>query len=195
MVGCRDFTTLDLFSGYWQIKVNTSCSEYTIFVMHTGTYQPKAMLSSLMNAPSTLQLMIDVVLKNIDFMQAQPDDMVLQSKTTHKHTTHLQNVLAVTSGNRLKFRVPKYGFSKGKVELLGNIVNPTGVTADPKKATAIQDGPALFDRRRCEVLWGLQAFTGDLSKILQSYLRYFIPPRLGLQTSTGTTARKKLLMS
>lgn len=94
-VGCIVFTTLQLFSGYWKIKMGESYNEFTKFGTCTGTYQFEVMRLGLMNAPSTFQRMMDPVLENISFTQAYLDDVVVQPKTINEHMAYLQKVFAV----------------------------------------------------------------------------------------------------
>ena len=41
--GSSIFTTLDLFQGYWQIKMDETCKEKTTFICIFGTYQFEVM--------------------------------------------------------------------------------------------------------------------------------------------------------
>lgn len=57
--GSAVFTALDLFSGYWQVKMDENSKEKTSFVTRFGNYQFEVMSFGLMNAPSTFQRMMD----------------------------------------------------------------------------------------------------------------------------------------
>lgn len=56
-----------------------SCQLYTTFVKLMITYEFELMPFGLMNALSMFQKMLDTMLKNISFAQAQLDDVVVQS--------------------------------------------------------------------------------------------------------------------
>lgn len=66
--GGKVFTTLDLFSGYWQIRLGEGCKEKTTFVCRFGTYQFEVMPFGLMNAPSTSQRMMDQIFRDLSFL-------------------------------------------------------------------------------------------------------------------------------
>ncbi len=59
------YTTLDLSSGYWQIKVAPEDQEKTSFITMDGTYELNVMPFGLTNAPATFQRAMDVVLAGL----------------------------------------------------------------------------------------------------------------------------------
>lgn len=74
--GANIFSTLDLFSGYWKVKMFEDCREKTTFVWNYGTYQFEAMQFGLMNAPSTFQRMMVRVLTGLEFVRVYLDDVL-----------------------------------------------------------------------------------------------------------------------
>ena len=63
LMGCYIFTTLDLFSGYWQIKMEEALKDITTFATRFGNFRFEVMPMGLINSPSTFQKMMDEVLK------------------------------------------------------------------------------------------------------------------------------------
>ena len=61
----RFFTTLDLASGYWQIKVHENSQQKTAFITHQGLYESRVMPFGIMNAPAVFQHLLQKVLSGI----------------------------------------------------------------------------------------------------------------------------------
>lgn len=69
LIGALFFTTLDLFSGYWQIDLSEGFQEKTTFVWRFGTFLFEVMLFGLMNVPATFQSLMDQILKGCPFYE------------------------------------------------------------------------------------------------------------------------------
>ena len=161
--GAVIFTTLDLFSGYWQIQMEESHKDITTFTTRFGNFRFEVMPMGLINAPSTFQKMMDGLLKDIPFARAYLDDVVIFSASLEDHLEHLQVVLTLLAGFNLRLRVAKCFFAQPQVELLGHIVDKEGVHTDPKKIKAIKEAPTPTDTS------GVRSFLG-----LAGYYRRFI---------------------
>lgn len=57
----RFLFTLDLMSGYWQVRRAENCKKATIFVCRYGIYKFEMITFGLMNPPSTFQRTMDVI--------------------------------------------------------------------------------------------------------------------------------------
>lgn len=105
------FTTLDLFSGYWQMKLEERCKQKTSFVCRQGTFQFEVMSFGLMNAPSTFQRMMNSLMNHLNFVRVYLDNLMIFSKTMSDHLENLGRVIELIPPNGLKLKISKCEFA------------------------------------------------------------------------------------
>ena len=161
--GCSVFTTLDLFSGYWQIRLSPECQKYATFICKFGTYCFLVTPFGLRNAPATFQRMMQQLFGGADFVLVYLDDVVIFSRNYSTHIQHLETVFERLAKHGLKIKISKCHFMQPQVKLLGHIVGREGIRTDPEKVRAIVQFPTPTDLR------ALRSFLG-----LTSYYRRFV---------------------
>lgn len=109
------FMTLDLFFGYWQIRLSKRCKERTTVVCRMGIFQFEVMHSRLMNAPSTFQRMMNKVVGHLHFVRVYLNDVIIFSRSLTDHLGHIQQVLHLIAMNGLKVKMSKCEFAQRKI--------------------------------------------------------------------------------
>ena len=82
------FSTLDLASGFWQIKMHPASQEKTAFCTPHGLFEFKVMPFGLTNAPSVFQRLMQQILSSTNterFVTAYIDDLLVFSSTLSEH--------------------------------------------------------------------------------------------------------------
>eukprot|EP00737_Agarophyton_chilense_P004413 gb/GEZJ01005542.1/.p1 GENE.gb/GEZJ01005542.1/~~gb/GEZJ01005542.1/.p1 ORF type:complete len:328 (-),score=34.21 gb/GEZJ01005542.1/:1485-2468(-) len=92
LAGAKIFTTLALYTGYWQVQMSESCKDMTIFTYRYGTYKFEVMQFGLMNAPSTFQRMMDGVLYGMPFVMVYVADVDIFSRKLYEHLHQCREV-------------------------------------------------------------------------------------------------------
>ena len=93
--GAHYFSTLDLASGFWQIRMEPESREKTVFVTPFGLYE----FLGLKNVPAIFQRLMQQVLSGLNpdggkqFVAAYLDDVLVFSSTLFEHLAHLRNVI------------------------------------------------------------------------------------------------------
>jgi hypothetical protein len=94
--GAQYFTSLDLRSGYYQIRMKDADIPKTFIRTRYGSFEFLVMLFGLTNAPSTFQaVMNDVFREYLDeFVMVYIEDILIFSRTAEDHLRHVELILA-----------------------------------------------------------------------------------------------------
>ena len=160
------FTTLDLASGFWQVKMEPSSKEKTAFVTHSGLYEFGVMPFGLVNAPSTFQRLMESVLVGLSGEKCivYIDDILIPGATWPEHLQNLRQVFERLRSANLKLKSKKCRLAEREVEYLGYVISEDGLSTDPEKIRAVREFPVPHDVKT------LRSFLG-----LASYYRRFVP--------------------
>jgi len=151
------YCTLDLASGYWQIKMNEADKEKTAFASHVGLYEFNFMPFGLTNAPATFQTLMEEVLKGLigKACLLYLDDIIVYGDTFQEVYDNLAQVMLRLRKYNLKLKAKKCSLFKKSVKFLGHVVSKDGVACNPDKIKAITDIMAPKDRTGVRSILGL----------------------------------------
>ena len=136
LYGAKYFSTLDLFSGYWQIEIEEADKHKTAVICEYGQYEFNRMPFGLTNAPGTFQRLMNKIMKPVLYESALVylDDIIVFSKTLEDHIKHLETVFKILAEAGLKLKLKKCDFFKTEINYLGHIVTRDGVMPTVRKS-------------------------------------------------------------
>lgn len=139
--GAKVFTKLDLRGAYNLIRMKKGEEWKTAFRCRYGHFEYQVMPFGLTNAPATcMRMMNDILRDYLDKMCiAYLDDILVYSKTAQQHIKDVKEVLMALMKAQLLCKPEKCEFHKEKVEFLGYVVTPGGLSMDPTKVNTILD--------------------------------------------------------
>ena len=137
--GTSMFSKIDLRSGYHQLKIKDVDVHKTTFRTRYGHYEFLIMPFGLTNAPAAfMDLMNHVFRPYVDqFVVVFVDDILVYSKNSENHDTHLRVVLDTLRKEQLYAKLSKCEFWFNEVSFLRHIVLNEGIRVDPKKIEVV----------------------------------------------------------
>ena len=166
MVGAWFFSTMDLKSGFWQVKMAKDSQQYTAFTVGSmGVYEFLRMPYGLCNAPATFQRLMQNCLceLNLTYALIYLDDVIVFSRTEEEHLHRLRVVFARFLEHGLKLKPSKCHFLQDEITFLGHKISADGM----KPGTA--NLKAIAEMAPPETYTEIQQFTS-----MTGFFRWFI---------------------
>ena len=142
------FSSMDLRSGYWQVKLTEDTEDKTSFYgVGGGLWRFKVMPFGLCNTPATFERLMERVLGQLQWQiyLCYLDDTLIFSPTVSKHLEHLQAVFQRLRDAHLKLKPKKCHFFQKQVSFRGHVVSEEGISTDQEKVQKILDSPPPRD--------------------------------------------------
>ena len=130
MVGTRFFSTMDLKSGFWQVKMAKDSQQYTAFMVGSmGVYEFLRIPYRLCNALATFQRLMQNCLGelNLTYALIYLDDVIVFSRTEEEYLHHLRVVCAHFLEHGLKLKPSKCHFLQDEITFLGHEISADGM--------------------------------------------------------------------
>lgn len=166
LAGFKYFCSLDLASGYYQVKIAEDSITKTAFVTQDGLYEFLKVPFGLTNAPAVFQKIMNKILGNLRFNKVLVylDDILIPGKTIEETLGILREVLELFAKHGLKFRINKCYFLHTTIEFLGYEISNSTIKPTNNKICAVEKFPIP------ENIHNVRQYLG-----LTSYFRKFIP--------------------
>ncbi|KAA3670608.1 uncharacterized protein DEA37_0007654 [Paragonimus westermani] len=148
--GAKWFPTLDLDSGYRQVKVRPADRQKKAFIIPSVLYGFETMPFDLANAPANFQRILQTVSQDLVPSQCliYLDDITVHAPTIDEHNSRLKNVFERLRMAGLKLKPTKCVLLMQEVSFLGHLTTPAGVKTDGKKVKQIVDWPVPRSYRK-----------------------------------------------
>ena len=155
--GAKWFTSLDLISGYHQIPVAEKDQPKTAIVTHQGQYAWRVMPFGLTNAPSTFQMVMNDLFRDIlnKKVLVYLDDILVYSSSKEQHLQDVREVLKLLRSIKLYAKESKCALFQQSIFWLGHYIDKEGIHMDPRKVEAITKWPTPTTPKEARSFLGL----------------------------------------
>ena len=156
----RYFSTLDLKSAYWNVKLCEHSVEKSAFITPTGLWEFVRLPFGLSGAPMCFSRLMSEVLRGMlwEVCLVYLDDIIIFSCTVEEHLVILREVLERLRRAKLKLAASKCYLFREEVKFLGHYVSAKGIRVDPKKVEAVRNYPIPTNVTQVRAFLGLAGY-------------------------------------
>jgi len=156
----RCFATIDLLSGYWQLRMTDRAKERSAFCTRRGLFQFTRMPFGLSGAPGSFCRLMSIVLRDLSWVVCfcYLDDIVVFARSTQELLERLRIVLDRLRDVGLKAKPSKCELFKPEIKFLGHMVSADGIYPLPDKLEAIRNWPVPHCLRDVRAFFGLASY-------------------------------------
>ena len=194
------FSSLDLKSGYNQMRIKEGDEHKTAFLTRYGLFEFLVLPFGLSNAPASFMTLMNNVLRPyIDkFVLVYLDDILVFSETEEEHAAHLQQVLSTLEQHHLFLNAKKCEFGRDQVTFLGHVISSHGISPDPAKVEGVKNWPVPSTLHEIR---GFLGFVNFYRKFIPDFAQVALPltdltkttsPQCGKMTPEATIAFHRL---
>ena len=175
MVGAQFFSTMDLKSGFWQVKMAKDSQQYTAFTVGSmGVYEFLRMPYGLCDALATFQRLMQNCLRelNLTYALIYLDDMIVFSRTGEEHLHRLRVVFGRFLEHGLKLKPSKCHFLQDEITFLGHEISADGMKPGTANLKAIAEmaPPKMYTEIQC-----FTGMTGFFRRFIKGYSKIAKP--------------------
>ena len=123
------FSTLDLASGYWQVRLSEEAKPKTAFATHSGLFQFAVMPFGLCNAPATFERLMSQVMRGLHWKRCLVyiDDILVFGNDFESALLSLELVLNRVAEYGLQLKSTKCNLFRTSVPFLGHRARRLGM--------------------------------------------------------------------
>lgn len=172
--GARYFTSLDLISGYHQVRIFDDHIQRTAFSTPFGLYECEKMAMGLKNSQSTFQRLMDCCLDGLLYngCNVYLDDILVYGSTKQEMFDNLKAVFERLRKFQLRLKPKKCKILCPEISFLGFTVSEEGVKCSSKHIQDVQNWPEPKNVHDLQVFLGLANF---LRKFVHNFASIVAP--------------------
>jgi len=159
--GAKYFTKLNIQWGYNNVRIGEGDEWKAAFQTNRGLFEPLVMYFGIYNLPTTFQIMMDILFREL-IMSGKiiiyMDNILIFTQTMEEHRSIVRQVLQILANNKLSLHPKKCKFHQTKIEYLGVVLSQDSVETDPTKTKGVAQWPEPQDKREVQQFLGFCNF-------------------------------------
>ena len=165
----RYFTSLDMGSAFWQVKLDDASMPKTAFITADNQYEWTRMPFGLCNATATFQRLMTKTIGQIssrygNLVLCYVDDILIATNTVEQHIERLDEVFTCLKAAGLKLKAAKCKLMETHVKFLGRVVSEEGIQPDIADVEKIRNWETPDSKTKLESFIGFANYYREFIK-------------------------------
>lgn len=162
----KEWSQLDLSHAFMQFRVDDESKEALTIITHKGLFCYTKLPEGIASSPDECQDILEEILRGIPNTEVYIDNIFCTGRTREEHLHILNQIFERLEKAGLKVNPDKCEFFKSQIEVLGFLIDQSGLKPTLSKVKAVHEAP--IPRNQAD----LKAFLG-----LVNYYENFLPDR------------------
>ncbi|OWZ21767.1 LOW QUALITY PROTEIN: hypothetical protein PHMEG_0003623, partial [Phytophthora megakarya] len=143
MAGAYYYSTMDLMSAYYQVRMREEDNKFTAFQAPNGLWGYLVLPMGVCNAPATMHRLTSKLFRGLKQTRLFYDDIYIftKSQDINEHLEALRKTLDILWDKKRYVKLSKCVFCAPEIPCLGDFVGRDGVRMDPDKVQTTKDWP------------------------------------------------------
>lgn len=171
--GSTVFSTMDISSGFWHIKVREKDTHKLGFVTQRNHFEFSRSAFGFRHSSAIFGRILSRIIEKYnlqDFCHNFIDDILVHSKNNEEHQIHLRALFSALRSEMIKLKLSKCKFAQETVEYLGHRIHFNEIRPLNDNVSAIENFPTSECRKSLQRLLGkinyYRKFVPNITKIL-----------------------------
>jgi hypothetical protein len=167
-------TIMDVEKGFWGLPLEEESIPLTAFISQAGLFEWLRMPFGVANGSAAYSRAIAIILSGLLWNNVLSfiDDIILADSTIHEHGKNLRLTFTRFRQYGVKISIQKSTFLGKNIPILGHIISPNGIQADPTKISVILDIPTP---KNAKELLHFLASVGYFRRFIRNYAKIAKP--------------------
>ena len=170
--GSKFFSSIDLRSGFWNLKLKKECRDLLSFSVGQKQLRPLRLPMGLTTSPSIFQRIMRQIMSPFlnKFVHVYIDDCIIYSKSSEEHILHIRKVLEAFRKSGILLNASKCQFAVKSLKYLGFLISDQGWQILPNRKLEIKNFKKPRDQKELKRFIGVVGFLTHCSRNLQLLL-------------------------
>lgn len=154
----KSWSQIDLTHAFMQFELDERSRDALTIITENGLYRYTKLPEGVASSPAECQEILEGVLKGIPHTEVYIDNIYCTGKDDNEHIKILNEIFTRLDKAGFRLNILKCEFFKKQIEILGFLIDESGLKPNPSKVKAVKEAPVPQNHKELKAFLGLLNF-------------------------------------